>query len=170
MVFTIKTEAGKGRSHKIYGGNIANVIRIIYDIFQNKKRGMEMGLFFDLGDLVDIGLQIARSVEARDELLASQARAEAARKEAEQQRHRAAAEAKALENRQLAEKIASESVAVSCQSCGARLACRKNSISFCAYCGSAIRVTAEGKTSVLSPEARKAVIDRARAEHEKNNQ
>ena len=43
---------------------------------------MEMGLFFDLGDLVDIGLQIARSVEARDELLASQARAEAARKEA----------------------------------------------------------------------------------------
>ena len=129
-----------------------------------------MGLFFDLGDIIDIGLQVARSVEARDELLASQARAEAALSEAEQQRHRALAETKALENRKLAEKIASESVAISCQSCGAHLACRKNAISFCAYCGSAIRVTAEGKASVLSPEARKAVIDRARAEHEKKNQ
>ena len=129
-----------------------------------------MGFGLDIGDLISIGLQVARSVEARDELLASQARAEAARKEAEEQRHRAAAEAKALENRRLAEKIAAESVAVSCQSCGARLACRKNSISFCAYCGSAIRVTVEGKASVLSPEARKAVIDRARAEHENNNQ
>lgn len=130
-----------------------------------------MAFGFDLGDLIDIGLQIARSVEARDELLASQARAEAARQAAEQEKHRATAEARALENRKLAEKIAAESVAVSCQSCGAHLACRKNSISFCAYCGSAIRVTAEGKASVLSPEARKAVIDRARAEHaQKDNQ
>ena len=70
----------------------------------------------------------------------------------------------------VAEKIASESVGIDCQGCGAKLAIRKGSISFCAYCGSAIRVTAEGKASVLSPEARKAVIDRARAEHKKNNQ
>ena len=124
----------------------------------------------DIGDLVDIGLQIARSVEARDVRDAAKLRAEADQKEAEEQKHRAHAEAKALENRKLAEKIAAESVAVSCQSCGARLACRKNSISFCEYCGSAIRVTVEGKASVLSPEARKAVIDRARAEHNKKNQ
>ena len=129
-----------------------------------------MGFGFDLGDLIDIGLQIARSVEARDELNAAQARAQAARNEAERMRHQAAAEAKALENRRLAEKIASESVGIDCQGCGAKLAVRKGSISFCAYCGSAIRVTAEGKASVLSPEARKAVIDRARAEHDKNNQ
>jgi len=129
-----------------------------------------MGFGIDIGDLINIGLQIARSVEARDELLASQAKAEAARKEAERQKHVAVAEAKALENRKLAEKIAKESVAISCQSCGAHLACRKNSISFCEFCGSAIRVTAEGKASVLSPEARKAVIDRARAEHDKKNQ
>ena len=45
-----------------------------------------MGFGFDIGDLISIGLQVARSVEARDELLASQARAEAARKEAEEQR------------------------------------------------------------------------------------
>lgn len=129
---------------------------------------MRFGL--DLGDLIDIGLQIARSVEAHDDMVASQARAQASQHEAEKMRQRAQAEAKALENRKLAEKIAAESVAVACQSCGARLACRKNSISFCAYCGSAIRVTAEGKASVLSPEARKAVIERARAEHEQNNQ
>ena len=128
------------------------------------------GFGLDIGDLIDIGLQVARSVEAHDEMAAAQARAQASRNEAERMKHRAAAEAKALENRKLAEKIAAESVAVSCQSCGARLACRKNSISFCAYCGSAIRVTVDGKASVLSPEARKAVIDRARAEHEKNNQ
>ena len=129
-----------------------------------------MGFGFDLGDLIDIGLQIARSVEARDELNVAQGRAQASRNEAERMRHQAAAEAKALENRRLAEKIASESVGIDCQGCGAKLAVRKGSISVCAYCGSAIRVTAEGKASVLSPEARKAVIDRARAEHDKNNQ
>lgn len=129
-----------------------------------------MGFGFDLGDLIDIGLQIARSVEARDELNAAQARAQASRNEAERMKHQAYAEAKALENRKLAEKIASESVGIDCQGCGAKLAIRKGSISFCAYCGSAIRVTAEGKASILSPEARKAVIDRARAEHEKKDQ
>lgn len=129
-----------------------------------------MGLFFDLGDLIDIGLQVARSVEAHDERVAAQARALTSRNEAERMRQQAVAETKALENRRLAEKIASESVGIDCQGCGAKLAIRKGSISFCAYCGSAIRVTAEGKASVLSPEARKAVIDRARAEHEKKNQ
>ena len=128
-----------------------------------------MGLFFDIGDLIDIGLQVARSVEARDEMNAAKARAEATRNEAERMKHQAAAEAKALENRKLADKIASESVAIDCQNCGAKLAINKGSISFCAYCGSAIRVTAEGQASVLSPEARKAVIDRARAEHGKKN-
>ena len=32
-----------------------------------------MGLFFDIGDLIDIGLQVARSVEARDEMNAAKA-------------------------------------------------------------------------------------------------
>lgn len=128
------------------------------------------GFGLDIGDLIDIGLQVARSVEAHDEMTAAQARAQASRNEAERMKHQAVAETKALENRKLAEKIAAESVGVDCQGCGAKLAIRKGSISFCAYCGSAIRVTEEGKASVLSPEARKAVIDRARAEHNKNNQ
>ncbi len=128
------------------------------------------GFGLDIGDLIDIGLQVARSVEAHDEMAAAQARAQASRNEAERMKHQAVAETKALENRKLAEKIAAESVGVDCQGCGAKLAIRKGSISFCAYCGSAIRVTEEGKASVLSPEARKAVIDRARAEHNKNNQ
>lgn len=127
-----------------------------------------MAFGIDIGDLVSIGLQIARSVETHEEMVASQAREQTSRNEAEMMKHRAAAESKALESRKLAEKIAKESVAVSCQSCGANIACRKNSISFCEYCGSAIRVTAEGVASILSPEARRAVIDRARAAHNKD--
>lgn len=116
----------------------------------------------DIGDLVRLGLQIARSVEAHEDKVASIAREQTSRNEAEHMRQRAIAESKALEQRKIAEKIAAESVGVDCQGCGAKLAVRKGSISFCAYCGSAIRVTAEGKASILSPEARKAVIDRAR--------
>ncbi|MBP5180051.1 MAG: hypothetical protein J6127_02040 [Clostridiales bacterium] len=115
----------------------------------------------DIGSLIRLGLQIARSVEAHEDKLASIAREQTSRNEAEHMRQRAIAESKALEQRKLAEQIAKESVAISCQGCGAHLAIRKSSISFCAYCGSAIRVDAEGKATILSPEARKAVIERA---------
>ncbi|MBR1797909.1 MAG: hypothetical protein IJ757_07890 [Clostridiales bacterium] len=118
----------------------------------------------DIGDLVKLGLQIARSVESHNDMLEAQARSEASRHEAEMMKQRAIAESKNLEQRKIAEKIMKESVAIDCQGCGAKLAIRKSSISFCAYCGSAIRVDASGKATILSPEARKAVIDRARAE------
>lgn len=121
-----------------------------------------MGFGIDIGDLVRLGLQIARSVEAHDDMVASQARYETSKHEAEMMKQRAIAESKALEQRKIAEKVAKESVAVDCQTCGAHLAIRKSTISFCAYCGNAIRVDAKGNATILSPEARSAVIERAR--------
>ena len=40
---------------------------IFYDIIGIRNGGIIMGFGFDIGDLIDIGLQVARSVEARDE-------------------------------------------------------------------------------------------------------
>jgi len=120
-------------------------------------------VFADLGDIVRLGLQIGRLVEAYEDHQTSKYRAETSKNEAIEATSRAKAESAALQRSQLAEKVAQESVAVSCQSCGARLAIRKHSIAFCSYCGSAIRVDRNGNASVLSPEQRKAIIAREKA-------
>ncbi|MCQ2516672.1 MAG: hypothetical protein MJ094_07390 [Saccharofermentans sp.] len=120
-------------------------------------------MLFDLGDAIRLGLQIGRAVESYQDNQASKARLEAAKHEAVEATNRAKAEAAALENRKLAEQRARETVAVSCQGCGAQLGIRKNSVAFCNYCGSAIRVTKEGDASILSPEQRQQVIDREKA-------
>ncbi len=120
-------------------------------------------MFFDLGDAIRLGLQIGRAVESYEDHQASKARLEVAKHEAVEATNRAKAETAALENRKLAEQRARDTVAISCQGCGARLGIRKNSVAFCNYCGSAIRVTKEGEASVLSPEQRQQVIDREKA-------
>lgn len=118
---------------------------------------------FDLGDAIRLGLQIGKAVESYEDHQASKARLEAARHEAVEATNRAKAETAALENRKLAEQRARETVAVSCQGCGAQLGIRKNTVAFCNYCGSAIRVTKEGDASILTPEQRQQVIDREKA-------
>lgn len=120
-------------------------------------------MFFDLGDAIRLGLQIGKVVESYEDHQASKARLEAAKHEAVEATNRAKAETAALENRKLAEQRARDTVAISCQGCGAQLGIRKNSVAFCNYCGSAIRVTKEGEASVLSPEQRQQVIDREKA-------
>lgn len=124
---------------------------------------------FDLGDAIKLGLQIGRAIESYEDHQASMARLETAKHEAVEATNRAKAEAAALENRKLAEQRASETVAVSCQGCGAQLGIRKNSVAFCNFCGSAIRVTKDGEASVLSPEQRKQVIEREKERQKVDN-
>jgi len=113
-----------------------------------------------LGDLIRFGIQVGKAVESYEDHQAARARLAAENAKAEEATSRAKAETAALENRKMAEARARETIAIACQACGAKLGIRKNTVTFCNYCGSAIRVTKDGEASILSPEQRQQVIER----------
>ena len=96
--------------------------------------------------LIKLGILVGENIMEKQKCDNERLRQQNAKIEAERARNEAAAAASKFESQKLEEQIAKESIAVECPNCGFtgnRII--RSSTGFCTFCGTAIRVSNEGK-------------------------
>ena len=96
--------------------------------------------------LIKLGILVGENIMEKQKCDKERLRPQNAKIEAERARSEAAAAASKFECQKLEERIAKESIAVECPNCGyTGNRIRRSSTGFCTFCGTAIRVSNEGK-------------------------
>ena len=96
--------------------------------------------------LIKLGILVGENIMEKQKCDNERLRQQNAKIEAERARSEAAAAASKFESQKLEERIAKESIAVECPNCGyTGNRIRRSSTGFCTFCGTAIRVSNEGK-------------------------